>query len=53
MFDYMNYESMNHVDDHKCGVVGCDNPEFLDTDWDKDHPNCTPVALCEFHYKNY
>ncbi len=40
-----------------CGVVGCNELAYdYETDghdWYKDHPKCTCVFLCKYHYDHY
>lgn len=40
-----------------CGVVFCDELAYDfkadGREWDKDHPQCTPVFLCKYHYYHY
>ncbi len=39
------------------GVVFCDELAYDSKadgrEWDKDHPQCTPVFLCKYHYYHY
>lgn len=51
----MNDEIILMEIDDTCGVVGCDNLEYKVSwkQWNKDHPQCTPVALCKEHYDLY
>lgn len=41
----------------KCGVVGCDalayDYQADGRNWYNDHPRCSPVFLCKFHYDHY
>lgn len=40
-----------------CAVVFCDelayNHKADGKNWDEDHPQCTPVFLCKYHYEHY
>lgn len=40
-----------------CGVVGCDELAYDHRadgkEWYDDHPGCTPVFLCKYHYDHY
>ena len=40
---------------NECAVWGCENIaiEVNFNKWRKDHPGCTPVALCQEHYDSY
>ena len=40
-----------------CAVVFCDELAYdysaNEKDWYVDHPRCTPVFLCKYHYDHY
>jgi len=40
---------------NECGVWGCTNHaiEVSYSKWNRDHPGCTHVALCQDHYDLY
>lgn len=50
-----NYPVYSHRE--TCAVVFCDELAYDfgndDHEWYEDHPRCSPVFLCKYHYDNY